>query len=91
MYWLEKRRNFKLLKIVFKMRFKLYECSTKWLNEIEFYETSRNGIFCRMPLHQTICNRVLLYMPHNCITIYPNISDVILFYKSFVNQINLFL
>lgn len=54
---LSKRRNIQILKTLFKVRYNLFECKQKWINCFVFYETSRNGIFCKLSKHKTICEK----------------------------------
>ena len=52
---LEVRRKIQILKIVFKIKQNSPKIRTDWLNQIQFYETSRNGTYCK-----TTMNRISL-------------------------------
>jgi hypothetical protein len=88
---LEKRRKIQILKIVFKMRFNLNEYRHKWLNEISFHETSRNGIFCNVSLHKTICDKSFFIYASNLFNSLPKNIRCINNYNSFVKEFNSFL
>ena len=63
-YSLHKRRIIQILKIVFKIRFKLYEYknrTNKWENELNIYQTSRQGIYCQTYKQKSICNKDFFY------------------------------
>ena len=45
---LKKRRFMSVLKIVYKIRFKSIELRDKYTNDLTFYNTTRNGIFCKI-------------------------------------------
>ena len=38
------------MKTVFRIRFNKFEIRDKWMNELIFYETLRNGILCHIPM-----------------------------------------
>jgi len=47
---LQKRRDIQILKTVFKIRYNLFKTENKWSKELSFYENSRNGMFCKIPV-----------------------------------------
>ena len=52
---LESRRKTQILKIVFRIKQNSPKIRTDWLNQLQFYETSRNGTYCK-----TTRNRISL-------------------------------
>lgn len=89
---LKKRREIQILKTVFKMRFKLFQMKNKWRDELFFYETTRNGIFCkRLKICKEIEKKNFFF---NCIKLFNNLPQNIrniTNYKNFVNELKIFL
>ena len=91
-FLLRKRRQIQILKVVFKIRFNLYDMKNKWSNELTFYETTRNGIFCkRLKISKEIEKKNFFF---NCIKLFnelPQNVRQIDNYKIFVKQLELIL
>ena len=68
---LKKRREIQILKIVFKIRTKSSKICENWLSEIEFYESKRNGILCRVPLKRI--ELVEKYLFNNAIKLFNDL------------------
>ena len=49
---LEKRRNRQILKLLYKIRISCRNIPQKWLGEISFYESSRNGIYAKISVNR---------------------------------------
>ena len=88
---LEKRRKIQILIIVFKIRFKLKGYQNKWQNEFEFYETTRNGVFCKTYLHKTICDKNIFIYASNLFNSLPKNIKSDNNYRNFVNNLQSFL
>ena len=46
------RRKLQLLKTIFKIKMNFTNISENWKNELIFYESSRNGVFCKINLNR---------------------------------------
>jgi hypothetical protein len=79
---LKKRQIVQILKVLFKIRYKLFECNNKWTNDLVFYETSRNGVFCKLSKHKSICDKSFLLMPQIFLIHCIKISDLSLIMES---------
>ena len=73
LYSLKKRRNIQILKVVFKIRFNLFDKRNKWRYELIFYETTRNGIFCkRLKISKEIEKKNFFY---NCVKLFNELPQ----------------
>ena len=87
-YTLEKRRKIQILKIVYKIKNRLYECKNKWFNELFFYNTTRNGSFCKIPIKHNVKEFFI-----NASKIYNSLPQNIRSenkYRKFVNYLELY-
>jgi hypothetical protein len=51
---LEIRRKLQILKTIFKIKYKFCDIKNEWFNELCFYESTRNGTYCKINLNR-IC------------------------------------
>ncbi len=79
---LKKRRIVQILKVLFKIRYKLFECNNKWTNHLVFYETSRNGVFVNYLNINLFVIKVFLLMPQIFLIHCIKISDLSLIMES---------
>ncbi len=87
-YSLEKRRKIQILSLLMKVKNKMLGIRDEWFNELEFYESFRNGIFCKIKV-----NRIELsdkYIFDYSVKLFNNLSKNVrneCNFRKFVNEL----